>query len=593
MQRIEAQGIEINQEFTDIASAFTTYLNESVFAALNKQYSPPMSLPEAVKDYFYEDKKFSWKSSSELTVAIVIGSVAAAFNITPSKDAAILIVNTINEATGLNIGITAVLTAMMQAAALTESGSTAIFAVKRMIAAYLHKMTEAEKFLMHHDATRYEKFKTSGRNTFNFFSAIAADISIFLLTRSAGLPFALTTTIASFSLMWFGVSQVFLPPNRKHPAQIAEAAYFNGQIDTFLNLPLEKQNETLDKLHSQFQASNLDYKKLYATLLNLSESALNQANTDNEINIQDTYHSSSKEKIGSVIGATTGLTCQSAFITYTGLGVANLFEKPTSTAALMSALPVVLLSLLPSIGYGYNGGKDAGKAIFSDQTNLAELYKPRLRRGLQWLNNFVSFFSSGSAISSAHQVGNAFTDICKMAEPISQVIKWTYATTAAIGYDISTNYYVSLLLDEILIYFAMRCGDEQIKRLFNFVLQSRKLALLIENMPKDNYLLLLKQKLTPSEDFSRNLSDLLYSIFDNRLNEKEYIRLKNDLANKNFILKKRTDLPHYKLIPNFFREKREGLRKRSCFCHERDEVELEMIEIREENNLAPMIKRRN
>ena len=548
--------------------AFCGFLRGSVMHAVDRHYDPPMHFLRALLDVCHDEGRFSWLITAKRAAALTTGGLASIFSINPASDAIKTISSLIKDKTGYQIAGKNVLIVVVQTANVSRSAALSTYSAMRLINTYLGKTSEAERFLKYQEATCLENTKTAGRKTFDLACAVAANIPTFLTTKSIGIPLAVATSIACVSISWLGMSGLKLWPANVYPARRAELAYLHEQTEVFLRLDYSRQNAILDELE---RAGKVDeesnensmekYKKIYARILNLARPNANAA----AVPVQEMHEKTTTEKVlPKGIGALSAFS-QVGFIEYAGVGTAAIFHHSTSPGAISAGLVAALLALLPGVGFGYLGGSHAGRAMLSDDNPLSCLNAPKTREALKWLLQFVSALAIGNIFTFTYEAVSNFTHAAKIKGPLEDIIKAVTIGACYVGSSIAIGYYLLCLLDDILIYFAQRCGDEKIQRLYAFVLEMRKLESLTAEMNAENYLELLKWKLQGQAE----LSDLMHGVFDNRLSESEYEQLKNDLNTSTTILRDRTTLSHYNLMPSFFvRQKEEnaarhgGLRRR-------------------------------
>lgn len=556
-------------EYHSPVEAFNRFLDKSVCNALDRDYSAPMGFLKAVLDLGYEGGKFSWIKLAKFGAALAIGGTASIFAITPAGDAVRTLASIYRAKTGHILAGENILVVIAQAVNTGRSAMLVSYSAMRMIETYLGKTSREEKYLRYEEASCAEISKKTGRKVLDLACAVAANIPTFLTTKSMGIPLAAAASLANASVAWLGMSNLKLWPEHVYPARRAEAGYLREQIETFLKLSFEQQNAILDDVDALRRNALRDgeyHKKLYARLLNLCRPI--PAVSAEAMLIQERRAASCKEKAVSngmgVWSVIPGFT----FVTAAGLGTAGLFHDSDSADAIMAGLGAALLALLPNVGFGFLGGSHAGKSIVTDEIPLAQLQHPRVREALKWLLYFVNLLAGGTIFTFSYDAISAFTSVTKIKEPLEDILKAVTIGVCFSGSYFSMGHYLLSLLDEILIYFAQRCGNEQIRRLYAFVLEMRRLEHVLMDMNAENYRELLSWKL----EGGTQLTELLHVIFDNRLSDIEYARLQADMNARAVLLRDRATLPHYQVMPDFFvkQEKEKsaccpGLRRR--FVH--------------------------
>ena len=519
--------------FKDAPEAYKAVMRD-LLNTLSRNYEPPMSFTRALIDAVCENGKFSPKKAAILAASTGMGATVASFYYATATTAASDIVTIIYNETGISLPASDILTYFMQAASCSENGAVSVFSMVKMFDHFFTKESEAHKFLKPKLDKLQDKIKGQSLNLFELCCAIASNVPTYLITQSSlGTPLALLTAASGISASWMGVHNMKLGPDKRHPACALESAYLGEQIDAFLNLTFEEQNIILDKIMQRdANGANDDdhYRQMYARVLRLSEVDLNK-----EIKTHEAPETTLATKATCVGMATIGVFSTSAYRFETYTGVTGLFSNPTSPQAILAALPAVLLSLLPGIGFAVNGGIEAGTEFTRKNKALASLYAPRARKALEVLIGILSAFSGSATFTLAYDDANTFNDLAGIAGPLRDFLTLFYTATGTTSTSILNGYYTSKLLDEILIYFALRCGDEKVKRLFTFVLEARKLQGTLNTMSNENYLEILKWKL--EIDHYSNLSTLMKGLLEDRLSDKKHKITQDDLRKLGYNLR--------------------------------------------------------
>ena len=554
--------LEVGVGFRNAVDAFKALMDESVIHALEQQYTPPMNLFAAALDAFVEDGAFSWGKTGKLAGAMAIGAFASIFVISPTKTATQTILKAIKDKTGMDLSYKDIITKFCQAATTAESATLATFSGLCLIENYLGYASKAETYLKYTEATCTEKSLNLGRKTFDLLCAAAANVPTFFFAKETNVYLAIFSAIANTSLSWLGVSSLPLTPAKVYPARRVELEYLNEQIETFLKLPFAQQNAIMDEIDGIRSLSDSDdvrHKKIYARMMNLAKPLADSES----IQIQEPERVSNAR---AAAGIALGLYVAAGQINYTEstyIGISGLFSNSSSKWAITSGTIAAAFSLLPNVGFGYAAGSGAADAMLGDNVPLAKLFMSKTREVLKHTINFISMFAGGTAFTVSVAAAKEYAKIMHMKTTLKNILTITEGVVAYTGSSIICAYYTMRLCDEILIYLAQRCGDEQIKRLFVFVLETRRLHKALSDTNEENYLSLLKWKLEGNTE----LSELFHCVFDNRLSEGEYNKVQQDVNTNGMMLKNRNNLPHYQLIPSFFAKERSqypGLRKRVC-----------------------------
>jgi len=545
-------AIDITQYFPSASEAFKSLLDETVLKAVSQTYAPPMTFLQAVIDAFYNDNSFSWKQTITLTGSVIAGGAASIFIVKPAGDAAQIIADIIKARTGKIMPAVTVLKTAFQIGGTGEAAAIATLSTRQMISAYFGSTSNTEKYLTYHKATWYEKAVKVGRQIFNLCCGIASSFPAFVLTKTS-IPLALVTTLANIPINWMGVSNLSLNPRRILPARRAELMYLHEQLEDFLKLPLKDKYAVINEMHTlqQHRDDPLLHKKLLLRLFKLSAPSSSVVSEHVETKINASTSTSYSHQAFSVTTGVTATLAELSFMETGGVGVARLLNQGASPAAISAGIATALLALLPCVGFGYTAGYEAGKSMLTQKIPLAEIFNEKVRDALKWLLHFISFFAGSTFFTLGYSAVNDFTSAIKLKGPLEYILQIFIPSICFIGGAIENDYYTFLLLDEILIYFAQRCGDENIKRLYNFVLETRKAYGVLADSNDENYLSILKYKLElPSESnpIETELSEIIHHLLNNRLSEPAYQKLRLDLNNSRIILRERYTLDPQQII---------------------------------------------
>jgi hypothetical protein len=515
-----------------IIAAYRETMRQTVIDSLHQPTQTSLSIWQAIKAAFYQGERFSFKQTAILTTSLALGCTAAIFCIKPAGDSTDELADLFKKYTGLPLPGQVLLKILMQIGNTSANAGTSILTAFSMFETYTNGSSAAENLLKFYDPQKKQTgwFKIYGRKLFDLLSAIATNIPTYLLSLFFGQFIAILTALANVSLSWRGISSLGI--KKVHPAQQVEMDYLNEQIELFLTFPLDRQIRLLDRLIQLYDPDAEEAeKKFYGFLLNLSQ--LEEESDHIHIIPTPSVSRLNLFTINGLIGLCVGNELM--FSERSGVITATMFHDPLSPSAITAGLTAALLSLLPCIGFGYLGGKGAGQAFTSNNVPLQHLFAPRTRQALKWLVGFVALLSGGTSFSLAYAAANDFTGIAKLANPLKDIVELVFASSCYVGGAIEFSYYFFCLLDEILLYFARRCGDQSMQRVFEFVLKARQFQGLLGEIKEEHYLSLLKWKLTPSLTVDgikdSNLSDLLLTLFESRLTDNHYQVLHKTLFN--------------------------------------------------------------
>jgi len=421
-------------------------------------------------------------------------------------------------------------------------------------------LLSAQKFLQNQDATCAEKSRVVGRKAFDLLCAAAANVPTFFFVKATNLYLAIFVSLANVSISWLGVSALPLTPGKIHPARRCEIAYMNEQLETFLKLPNADQHAIMDEMDAIRQANiaaDERYKKMYARLLNLAKPVTCAPNAET-IQVQEKHEQPLEDKI---LANALGVYVTIGQINYsesTYTGIAQLFNDPGSSVATTISSFATAFSLLPNGGFGFSTGSHAANSLLLNNKPLAALFLSKSRELLKHTINVISLFCGGSSLAVSLTASADIAQLTKMSSNLKEVLTVLDGFIAYSGAAIICAYYTQCLCDEILIYLAQRCAHEPTKKLFTFVLETKRLIHVLDETNDENYLELLQWKMRGET----GLSKLLHSIFDNRLSEANYIRVQQDVNRRTVAMKDRLCLPHYQRIPSFFAREAEERQRR-------------------------------
>lgn len=628
--------------FETAEQAFTALTEQTILRSLVRKYESPMGFFAAIKDAFYEEGEFSKSKTAILAISLIAGGFAGGFYWAPGADGAKALLNIFKQITGIDLPDTVlnIFTPAMQIVGTGENFALTAYSTQEMLnnsdfaaraKVIFGGARDAKTFLNYQDQSKREIIKNWGGKIFDHFTTLASVIPILTLTQNKFL--AILSALGAYGPNYMGVSGTSLISKKEHPARRVEIDYLNQQLKEFLYLSFEEQQAILTGLEEIYTDEIIDeetrYKKIYTRLLNLSKPINNPKEAPSSILLNDLsdrfdqliskiaiqeepIRSSKKEYAAKGIATMSGIG-GFGYVLITGFDIAEQLGKNTSSdpnnpqyqptpTSITEGVTLALLSLLPFIGLGYNAGKSVGNAMFSDDVSLAKLYFPKLRNALKAFISVINglLLAGGTNIKVNNEYFPKLFDLIKIAGAFTEYLNIALALIGGASASIVNGYYTFLLIDDLLLYFALRCGNEDVKRLFNFVLETRKLYGVLSSMTEENYLELLAWKMqvnllsanevnTISFGQSANsnrpqasilgeetekrtqaytdLSQLLHAIFDARLSESEYIKLQRDLNKEHKIVKDK----FYTSVPSFFdKEKREwraknpGLRHRRC-----------------------------
>jgi hypothetical protein len=323
----------------------------------------------------------------------------------------------------------------------------------------------------------------------------------------------------------------------------------------------------MDEIDLLQKSDDVDkHKKIFARMLNLARPAQSAVAVE-PVKIQQAHPQSTTQQ---VLANALGVYITIGQINYseaTYSGISHLFSDTSSPQAITTGAIAALFSLLPNVGFGFYTGTKTANAVMTDNVPLAKLYMSKTREILKYTIDFISLFAGGTTMAVAMDASADYVTLTHMKETLSAILKVSQGLVAYTGGAIVDAYYTQRLCDEILIYLAQRCGDENTKRLFTFVLETRRLHKILWETNEENYLELLTWKMEGNTE----LSDLMHIVFDNRMSDGQYNKTQQDLNKISKVMKDRIQLPHYQVIPSFFAKEAEemqqrhpGLRHRVC-----------------------------
>jgi hypothetical protein len=284
---------------------------------------------------------------------------------------------------------------------------------------------------------------------------------------------------------------------------------------------------------------------IYARLLSLGQ--INKRTT--EIVIAEKPEKSKVKKGVAITAGILATTSQVAFTEATYVGITRLFPETTSPAAIAAAAIAAAFSLLPNVGFGFSTGYQATHAIASKHKPLADLYFAKTRIAIKCTIDFLALFAGGTSFSVAMNAEKDLATVTSMNSTLNEFLKWTIAPISYTTGAVVTAYYMLCLCVEILCYFAQRCTDEHIRRLFTFVAETRHMHTVLHETTEANYLEILRWKLTGQSE----LSDVLHCIFENRMSTKEYLKTQSDVNVHQIIMVDAQSTPKYRLLSSLFK----------------------------------------
>jgi len=548
--------------------AFKDILDETVLKALNNDYTVSMSFMRALGDAFCAEGAFSWAESGKMTGALAIGVMASLYVVNTSSNAAIILQNAFKQQTGLDVSYGDIFIRLCQVANTSSSAGLGIFCALRLIENYLGHQTDAEKFLKHQDESCSDKSKDISRKVFNLLCAIAANVPIYFLTQSVSIPMAACTAVANVAISWLGVSSLPLTPSRIHPARHAELAYLNEQLATFLMLSKNMQQSIMADI-SVLQVQSMDdqaYKRIYARILNLA--------AYDEAIVQTKQHIPGAQKAFAIALGLFVTTSQAAFVEQTYVGISRLFEDSGSTPAIATGSTAALFALLPNVGFGFTTGYQAANAMTSNHIPLAKEYLSKTREALKAAIAVLSLFASGTLFTLAMKADTDLTNLANATGTLKSCLDVVFGTISYTAGNVITAHYMLKLCDEILIYFAQRCADPEIRRLFTFVMSTMRMHRALAEATDEHYLEILRWKMTGKSA----LSDLLHHIFSNRMQPEQYKKTKADVNKRHIIMRDQFALTDYQSSDSFIEDRpydelqSYGLRRRHCMLFTCDET---------------------
>ena len=552
------------------ATAFQCLLDETVLAAASKHYQPPNSFFRALLDTVLKDGKFSWQLLLILGSALGFGAIAAMFALKPAKNAVELIDKILQTKVDKSLPVKHVFVIIAQSANCGRSALIVSHVTYKMINTYLAHTTPAEQVLKFDQATACEYAVQVGRKFFDLAASVAANIPVFLLSRSLGTPLAVLTSLANVSFAWLGMQGLTLNPKTVHPAKVVELVYLEEQLQTFLKLDLQEQMTILKDL-AALEALPLTSEKhrlVYLRIFNLANPTC-YSQTPCTVELQAQREREVVKHVGPILTGIAGVVSQLPFAEASGVGVAKLFKNPKSPGAASAGVIAALLSLLPCVGFGYRGGKVGGGRILSDEIALATLFQPRTRAAFKYLLLLLNPLAGGTSFYFSYQTCQDVAKLFHMSETLADFLKGTYISIATIGTNVAMGNCLLNLLDDVCIYFAERCADIEVKRLFHFVLSMRHFQHVFAYTNNESYLTILRWKLEGNTLLSKTMAAALKE----RLTPGEYRKTQEKVNLEKILLPNPETLEQYQLVPSFFAKEaaaksaeQPGLRRRFVGC---------------------------
>lgn len=583
------------------ADAFKFCMNQTVLSSLSAAYPPPESYAKGVmRGLFYEADQFSWKKTAINAASLGLGGAASMFAIKPAEKAVIYMTRIITQlATGTAadyfVGQEAVVV-MAQVMNMSRSILLITLFTNGVFKTFLIKTPEAEKYLrvetpvapgtIRIPKSLLKKFadmaKIGGRKTFDLISAIVSNLPVLLTIWGSSPAIALTAFVATLPLGFVGMGGLQLTPEHKYKPQTLEANYMRQQLCTFMMLPRAAQNAILDKLKTLQDSNHPNKEKvIYGMLLNLCKP--DSMEEMELIRIMKEDPETAAAKINKYLFAGWGAASQIPFAEASGVDVARLFANPTSPEAIALGVLSVLVSLLPTIGFGWRGGKRAGTQMFVKHPTLGQIVNPELRAFLKSFIMCLNAFAGGILTSFTYEAAQDFANLINLQAEAAAILEAACIGTAYIGSQAALGQFCLDAIDEIVLFLAQHSSSEDTRRLMNFVNGYTQLIKLVETMNAENYVdLTANWKLAGKSELSKTL----HALMSQELNDNEYVNLQMrltaafDLAHGyqnsgTAVLEDRLTQDQY-LVSESFLDHHQGLRRRRPAVNDvNDDIEMQ------------------
>lgn len=543
MEPVTGSQPEQEQVFTNATEAFLCCIEQCITHKLALERDPPVSVVKSlVQGLFYRGNEFSWAETAKTTAAIGIGAGASLFSVAPAKNAvsdlAVLFTNNPNA----TFAGQEVVATVAQVCNVTRSATVAALMANRMMHRYLDKSSTAVDYLKIESPrapntnkpvksckTKAGEFVTLwGRRSFDLASAIGANFSILFYMWNINKGMGFTAFIASIPNLWFGMDNTKFIPVKQYPARRELVNYMHEQLTTLLLLPAERRSEIITriKLLDERQHPN-KHIVIFNLLVNLTKPEEHEWAQEQITIILREHPTTLPKKAFAQATAGLGAYSQVPFVEATGVGIARLFDDPTSPTAIALGVLAAMLAILPTLGFGYKSGKRAGLQMFSEGTTTGKIVNPLLRDHLKRLVLFLNLFAGGTSIAFAYNFSKDFANLINLQGTAQQIFQCVLIGAAYVGSTIAIGQVLVDAIDELLVFIAKRHEDVEMRNLIDFVSGYVQMMSVVENMRQDNYIDITANWMlaAPSQ-----LAETLHTVFSERLSDDEYAQFQQHLS---------------------------------------------------------------
>lgn len=534
------------RKFDSATQALYTLLHLTVVGAVTKTYQPSKNIFQATIDgIFFDDQgHFSIRNTLLALGALSIGATASFFAIPPGEKAVSYLAQLILNNPQAKFAHEKIVQRIAQTMSASRTMFLGSFSAMHLLNAFFSPKCPPAHYLMYEKPKaanprppsffkQSRKFiKEKGRVIWDVSNAAAAQIPVVAIEiPSAGIAAGILVPAATMSFSYLGMMNF----NYKslHPGLAAELNYLKAELDGFLKLPADVQLRIMDKFKSiselPFPESERD-ELLLKRLFTLSKETDSVAKEHSELNpehvtLQAHQGTSTLETCLSYGLGGAGAFAAFAFTEQSGVEVARLFKDSTSGKAITLGLIAAFLSFLPNIGFGYIGGKRAGAKMASSNTTLPKEIYPQLRRIIDLIALFLNCFAGSTSVYFNYNFSMDFANLFKFNDIAKRYFALTEIGVTYAASTIYCAYYVIAAIDELIVFYAKHVGNEDVKKLVNFVMGVHQLLLTLEKSDKRNYFELV------SHDFVRrnDLAHIRHAIYSKELSDGEYAKFQEDL----------------------------------------------------------------
>ncbi|HTM64508.1 MAG TPA: hypothetical protein VL360_08445 [Gammaproteobacteria bacterium] len=534
----DAVRIGPDAEIQCATDAFKACIHDTLQKSLNAEYAPARSVPKGVvHGLFCEQGSFSFKKTAINAASAALGGAASLFALTPARNAVIYMTRIITQlssgtASDYFPGQESVVV-LAQFMNMTRTVVIISIFANGIFHSFLVKASNAENYLKTETPTApgkvrlpktiFEKIKRNatigGRKTFDLISAVAGNLPIIFTLWSESQVKAILAFLSIMPIGIIGMGGVKFERDHTYLPQKLEADYMRQQLAVFLMLPREKQNKIMEKIKAILDSDHSNKEKVIFNLM------VNLCKPEDIIQDEETIEIMRKhpEKTAEIIFShATGILggfSQLSFMESSGVGVANLFSNPTSPGAIATGVIAAITSFLPTVFFGYRGGRRAGMQLLSKTPTLAEVINPELRAGLKSFIHGLNILSGGILINFAYKAAKDFSNLLKLQAEAEAILAASFVGVSYIGSTIAIAQYCLDAIDEIVLFLARNTSDEESQRLINFVNSYIQMIKILESMNTENYVdITANWKMLGGSELSKTL----HAIYSNELSDQQY-----------------------------------------------------------------------